>query len=106
MQNSKNDAGKISGFSVSSSKGESDAPRMMPNGEAEPSYSEIRMAPVTSAERMLRGGVKFGDAISKTGVSLREIVLDMESRGESVEGIRELVKQKPRQFPAGVQHEL
>ena len=63
-------------FSVSSSGDGGDAKRVMPNGEEEPSYDKIRMAPVASAEKMLRGGVKFGDAISKTGISLREIALD------------------------------
>lgn len=70
--------------------GESGETKLMPNGEAAPTYEEMHMAPVASAEKMLRGGVKFSEVVKDTGLSLREIALDMESRGENADSIRNL----------------
>ena len=78
-------------FSFSSGEEGADGEvKLMPNGEEAPTYEEMHMAPVASAEKMLRGGMKFSEVVKGTGLSLREIALDMESRGENADSIREL----------------
>ena len=49
----------------------------MPNGEDMPTRNDVRISPLASAEKMLRGGMPWSEVQKRTKLTMRQIALQM-----------------------------